>query len=163
MAPWEVYCDSRTTPLFLKMTPGVLFFFFLFLSVLATPNFWESLCSTPSPVVLFRLFQMYPLKAETGLSFMRPSQYEMFLNRQLKLYCKLLTFILFCMGEIKFVFQLKKQTGQPCFGLLCVPYPQWIAWNALTQMCNRVLCSPKIFKVLPLFILQFHRHGTLPL
>lgn len=63
---------------------------------------------------------MYPLKAEMGLPFMCQSQYEMFPKRQLKLtlYWKLLTFFLFCMGEIKFIFQLKKKKKQPLFGFV---------------------------------------------
>ena len=65
---------------------------------------------------------MYPLKAEMGLPFMCQSQYEMFPIRHLKLtlYCKLLTFFLFCMGEIKFIFQLKKKQ---LFVLVCCVFP----------------------------------------
>lgn len=63
---------------------------------------------------------MYPLKAEMGLPFMCQSQYETFPIRYLKLtlYCKLLTFFLFCMGEIKFIFQLKKK--QPFVSVCCI-------------------------------------------
>lgn len=124
---------------------------------------------------------MYQFKAEMGLPFICQSQYEMFPHRQLTLYCKLLTFFLFCMGEIKFIFQLKKATlVLVCFvfhirdespqmvstsskSAVAFSFRQLFVYRLEGQNLTPEISLSKIFQSASSFIFQFHRRGTHPL